>query len=104
LNERTKDKVYRQLKQLGNHPNSKDRELWTAAINKELGDMDNKKVWEVINKEDVPEGRRTIKCNGIFKINRNGIFRARLVACGYRQIPGIDFKESSAPVINDVSF
>lgn len=150
LNERTKEKVYRQLKQLEssynpeastliknieqgreilldqasialfnissselepttfddawNHPNSKDRELWRAAINKELGDMDSKKVWEIINKEDVPEGRRTIKCKWIFKIKRNGIFRARLVACGYSQIPGIDFNESFAPVINDVSF
>jgi hypothetical protein len=26
------------------------------------------------------------------------------VACGYSQIPGIDFNESFAPVINDVSF
>jgi hypothetical protein len=34
----------------------------------------------------------------------NGIFRARLVACGYSQIPGIDFNESFASVINDVSF
>jgi hypothetical protein len=41
---------------------SKDRELWRAAINKEFCDTDNKKVLEVINKEDVPEGRRTIKC------------------------------------------
>ena len=53
-----------------NHPNSKDSELWRAAINKELGDMDSKKVWEIINKEDVPEGRRTIKCKWIFKISK----------------------------------
>jgi hypothetical protein len=45
-----------------NHPNSKGRELWRAAITKELGEMDNKKVWEFINKEDVPNERRTIKC------------------------------------------
>jgi hypothetical protein len=57
-----------------NHPNAKDRELWRAAINKELGDMDDKKVWEIIDKEDVPEGRRTIKCKWIFKIIRNDIF------------------------------
>ena len=108
LSEKSKDKVYRQLKQLEssfnpeasriienieqgrdilldqvnfalstaspsqieptdfdeawNHPNPKDRELWRTAINKELNEMDNKKVWEIIDKEDVPEGRRTIKC------------------------------------------
>jgi Reverse transcriptase (RNA-dependent DNA polymerase) len=26
------------------------------------------------------------------------------VACGYTQIPGVDFQESYAPVINDVTF
>jgi Reverse transcriptase (RNA-dependent DNA polymerase) len=87
-----------------NHPDPKNCELWRIAINKELGEMENKKVWEIINKEDVPDGRRTMKCKWIFKIKRNGVFRARLVACGYSQVPGIDFNESFAPVINDVSF
>jgi Reverse transcriptase (RNA-dependent DNA polymerase) len=32
------------------------------------------------------------------------VFRARLVACGYSRIPGIDFQEFYAPVINDVVF
>jgi hypothetical protein len=27
-----------------------------------------------------------------------------LVACGYSQIPGVDFNENFAPVLNDVSF
>jgi Reverse transcriptase (RNA-dependent DNA polymerase) len=34
----------------------------------------------------------------------NGVFRARLVACGYSLVPGVDFQESFAPVINDVTF
>jgi len=37
-------------------------------------------------------------------VKRNGVFRARLVACGYSQVPGVDFTESFAPVLNDVSF
>jgi hypothetical protein len=37
-------------------------------------------------------------------MKRNGIFRARLVVSGYSQVPGIDFSEIFAPVLNDVSF
>jgi hypothetical protein len=44
-----------------NHPDPENRELW-IIINKELGEMEDKKVCEIINKEDVPDGRRTIKC------------------------------------------
>jgi hypothetical protein len=66
--------------------------------------MEKKKVWEVMKKEDIPQDRRTINCKWIFKIKRNGVFRARLVACSYSQIPGVNFNESFAPVVNDVSF
>jgi hypothetical protein len=66
--------------------------------------MDKQQVWEIIKKEDIPEDRRTIKCKWVFKIKRNCIFSARLVVCGCSQVPGIDFNESFAPVINDVSF
>jgi hypothetical protein len=44
------------------------------------------------------------KSKWLIKIKRKGIIRAGLVACGYRQISGIDFTESYDPFINDVSF
>jgi hypothetical protein len=65
--------------------------------------MDKQQVWEIIKKEDIPWNRRTIKCKWIFKIKRTVIFRAILVACGYIQIPRINFNENFPPVINDVS-
>jgi len=89
--------------QAWNHADPKDQDNWRNAIKKELNNMESKKVWEVIKNKDIPEGRRTSKSKWIFKIKRNGIFRARLVACRYSQIPGIDFSKSFAPVINDVS-
>jgi Reverse transcriptase (RNA-dependent DNA polymerase) len=92
------------LNQAWNHQDPKVRANWQAAINKEFDEMNKKKVWEIIKKEDIPKNQRTIKCKLIFKIKRNAVFRARLVACGYSQIPGIDFDESLAPVINNVSF
>jgi hypothetical protein len=38
------------------------------------------------------------------EIKRSGRFQARLVACGYSQIPGVDFTEVYSPVVNDITF
>ena len=40
----------------------------------------------------------------MFKIKRDGTYRARLVARGYSQIPEIDYTDNFAPVAHDVSF
>ena len=45
-----------------------------------------------------------MKCKWVFKIKCNGTFRARLVACGYSQIPGVDYSGNYSPVVNDVTF
>jgi len=89
--------------QAWNHADPKDQDNWRSAIEKELNNMESKKVWKIIKNKDIPEGRRTSKSKWIFKIKRNTFFRARLVACRYSQIPDIDFSKSFAPVINDVS-
>jgi hypothetical protein len=66
--------------------------------------MEKRGVWEIIDEKDIPINCRCIRYKWIFKVNRNGISQARLLACGYSQVPGIDFSESFAPVLNDVSF
>jgi hypothetical protein len=60
--------------------------------------------WEIIDEKDIPINCLCIKNKWISKVKRNGIFRARLMACGYSQAPGIDFSESFQAVLNDVSF
>ena len=71
-----------------NHPDPKQREFWRSAVRKEFKDMIARKVWRKGHRSDVPDNRRCVKCKWVFKIKRNGVFRARLVACGYSQIPG----------------
>jgi Reverse transcriptase (RNA-dependent DNA polymerase) len=87
-----------------NHPDEKLRAKWRAAIRKEFRDMIKRGVWRNMKKKDIPKGRRCIKSRWVFDVKRNGIFRARLVACGYSQVPGVDFTESYAPVISDVTW
>ncbi len=87
-----------------NHPEADKKIMWRRAISKEFEEMEAKGVWEKFLKSEIPNGRNCIKNKWVFKTKRNGIFRARLVACGYSQIPGVDFQESYAPVINDVTF
>ena len=66
--------------------------------------MKKRVVWKKMKRSNMPKGRRLVKCKWVFKIKRNGTFRARLVACGYSQIPGVDFTENYSPVINDITF
>ena len=87
-----------------NHEDPEQRDKWRAAIKKEFGDMIRRGVWKKFKRSDMPINRRCVKSKWVFKVKRNGVFRARLVACGYSQIPGVDFTENYAPVINDVTW
>ena len=66
--------------------------------------MNPRQVWRNIKRIEMPPDRRCMKTKWVFKIKKNGIFRARLVACGYSQISGVDYTENYAPVINDVTW
>jgi hypothetical protein len=65
-----------------NYNDPKDQERWRMGIKKESNEMDTKKFCEKVKKEDIPKGRRTIKCKWIFEIKRNGNFRFR---CRFQQ-------------------
>ena len=86
------------------HPVQSEREKCREAIKKEFRDIINKKVWKVVNIADIPSNRRLIGCRFTNKRKRNGVYRARLVALGYSQVPGVDFTDNFAPVIQDITF
>ena len=87
-----------------NHQCLNERRKWREATTKELDCMENKKVWKNIHKTDLPNDRRLIGCKWVFKIKRDGTYRARLVALGYSQVPGVDFTDNFTPVVDDVTF
>jgi hypothetical protein len=63
-----------------------------------LGEMG---TWKL---EDLPKGRETVGCKWVFDIKHDhegkiSRYKARLVAQGYSQIPGMDYFETFAPVV-----
>ena len=60
-------------------------------------------VWRHEKKAAIPDNRRLIGSRWVFKKKNCGRYRARLCALGYTQIPGVDYTENDAPVINDVT-
>ena len=61
-------------------------------------------VWRHVKGNDHPNDRRLVGCRWVFKVKRNGVYCARLVAKGFSQIPGVDFTDNYSPVVNDVTF
>ena len=85
-------------------PIENDRDNWRAAIRKAIRSMINRGVWRKTDRAKIPKTRRLIGNKWVFKIKRDGTYRARLVALGYSQIPGVDYTDNFAPVTHNVSF
>ena len=86
------------------YPIEDEKERWRIAIRKETRSMIERGVWRKTDRKKIPSNRRLIGNKRVFKIKRDGTYRARLVALGYSQIPGVDYTDNFAPVAHDVSF
>ena len=80
------------------------REKWREAIHLEFKKMLDMGVWRHVKREDCPYDCRLVECRWVFKVKRNGVYHARLVAKGFSRIPCIDFTDNYSPVVNDVTF
>lgn len=78
-----------------------DKDNWVAAMKEELQAFKENDAWVVVNK--VPQGKTLVQCKWVYKKkldSDNSVrYRARLVAKGFTQIPGIDYDETFSPVV-----
>jgi len=80
---------------------SNEWKYWQQAMKDELDSMKKHKVWDIISR---PKGKKVIKCKWIFDNKQDPStgrqrYKARLVASGCGQRPGVDYEETFAPVV-----
>lgn len=80
--------------------NGPDRQAWKEAIQAELAAHSENKTWSVTKR---PKTGTMLTAKWVFKRKRDSAgrvdrYKARLVARGFEQRAGIDFKETFAPV------
>ena len=97
----TKPKTFQEA---WHYPIEDEKARWRIAIRKEIRSMIERGVWRKTDRKKIPSNRRLIGNKWVFKLKRDGTYRARLVALGYSQIPGVDYTDNFAPVAHDVSF
>ncbi|KAJ1685788.1 hypothetical protein LUZ63_017178 [Rhynchospora breviuscula] len=78
---------------------------WRKAMQTEIEALERNKTWSI---ENLPSEKKAIGCKWVYRIKYNSDgsverYKARLVVLGNRQVEGIDFKETFAPVAKMVS-
>jgi hypothetical protein len=74
-------------------------DYWRDAATLEYNTLVENSTWEIV---DLPQGEKTTGSGWVFRVKHNAdgsieCFKARIVAKGYSQCPGLDYNESFAP-------
>ena len=74
--------------------------LWEKAINEELATLKAAETWKLV---DAPDNANIVGSKWVFRAKKDAAghvvrYKARLVAQGFSQVPGVDYFDTFAPV------
>jgi len=79
---------------------STDASKWISAMKEEIDTLEKRSTWGVVKR---PKDKPVVSCKWVYhmKLNEAGeivCYKARLVARGFSQTYGVDYKDTFAPV------
>jgi len=80
----------------------KDKDKWLKAVDEELDNMRRMNVFTIV--DEVPKNDNVVSTRWVLKYKRNANdkivkYIIRLVAKGYKQVYGIDYKNTFSPTL-----
>ena len=66
--------------------------------------MEKNDIWVICKINKKPDNQRLLGTNWVFSFKKNKVFKARLVAQGFTQVPGIDHQDNIPHVIYETIF
>lgn len=76
---------------------------WRAAADDEMASLIKAQVFHYVPRSSLPPQSKVVSCKWVFKVKRHADgsieqYKARLCACGFDQVAGVDYEETFAPV------
>jgi hypothetical protein len=81
-----------------------ENKRWYAAMLKEVKALLNAGTWILIERTLVPRNHRILRGKWVYKLKRDGSFKARWVVKGFEQIKGLDYQQVFAAVVRADTF
>ena len=75
---------------------SRESAKWEEACDKEISALKRTKTFSLVER---PKDRKIIPSKWVFTIKDNGLYKARIVVQDFRQVEGIEYQATFAPVI-----
>lgn len=81
-----------------------DSKRWQAAMEKEVKSLQDAGTWKPIERALVPRNHRILRGKWVYKLKRDGSYKARWVVKGFEQVKGLDYQQVFAAVVRADTF